>query len=243
MNPALTLFWVAAGGLILIGLLPVLAPLVTEHRLEAERVRARARGLAGACAVCVPAAACFIYLQIGAPHALLEPQAQGHRLNQPDMEAATAALARRLQTEADDLEGWFMLARSYQAMERWDDAAQAYRAALRLAPGEPKLLADLADVVATGRGGSLDGEPMSLIEQALQREPEHPKSLALKAIHEFREGRYHSAIEHWERLSAVQEPGSEAAALAESGIAKARALLASAEPDAAGSPGTGQTRR
>ncbi|MCW7540895.1 tetratricopeptide repeat protein [Aquabacterium sp. A7-Y] len=224
MSAALAMFWSLAGGLTLLVVLALWWPLASRGATEASAGRLRRAGWALAAGV--PVAVSWLYLQLGAPRTL-EAAAQPpvHRLGETDMAGAVETLARRLEVQPQNLEGWFMLARSYQAMERWSDAAAAYRRALGLAPEEPQLLADLADVLATAQGGSLEGEPRELVERALRADPHHAKSLALLAIAEFRQQRFAQATVHWERLLASQPADSEAASVARRGIAQARALL------------------
>ena len=76
-------------------------------------------------------------------------------------------LAERVRTLPGDIKGWHMLARSYGAMNRYDDAAQAFAHLASLLPQDSALLADYADALATAQDGALAGEPERLIEKAL----------------------------------------------------------------------------
>ena len=74
-------------------------------------------------------------------------------------------LKARLEAQPDALKGWVMLARSYETLERYDAAAQAYRQALQEARRsqmdeevQARLWAELADALASAHGGDLDGE-------------------------------------------------------------------------------------
>lgn len=229
MPPAQTLFWGSAGLLTLLSLLAVLSPLLGPGRKEpsaAATPASRRRGAAWALALVTPAAVLSLYLQLGAPDAVrpeVTASTAPHRLNEQDMDLMVERLVERLRRQPDDVEGWFMLARSQQALGRWEESVRAYREAHRLAPQDPGLLADLADVLATSQAGDLEGEPRALLARALELDPGHPKSLALAAMAEFRQGRFAAAITHWERLAALAPEGSEAAALARRGLDEARA--------------------
>lgn len=227
MSDDLAVFWAAAGVLVLVCMLVAWAPLL-RRRTEAEAAATPARRAGWlACAFAAPVIAGFVYLRLGAPQAILAAgDAPTHRMNPVDMAQAVAGLAARLEAQPQDVEGWFMLARSYQAMEQWNDAAAAYRRALQLAPDDTQLLADLADVLATAAGGDLTGEPVALLDRALRIDAVHPKSLALKAVAEYRRGDVGAALAHWETLVATQPAQSEATALAQRGIAKAKQALA-----------------
>ena len=81
-------------------------------------------------------------------------------------------------------------------------------------------------MLAAAAGGDLAGEPVALIDRALGIDPTHAKSLALKAVAEYRGGQFQAALAHWEALAATQPADSEAASLAQRGIGKAREAVA-----------------
>ena len=123
--------------------------LVLEDMQRSARPRRDARWLrwapAGALTVLLPLAAAVLYLQVGDPQAANHQRmaARGGLPHGGDDEAAVAAmvtrLAQRLQEQPDDAEGWMMLARSYEVLERHEAAAAAYRKARALvqAQAEP----------------------------------------------------------------------------------------------------------
>lgn len=102
-----------------------------------------------------------------------------------------------------------MLARSKMALELPDEAANAFRKAVQLAPNDGQLLADFADTLAMAQGRSLKGEPEQLIERALKAEPNNVKALALSGTVAFQNQDYAKAVDQWERAVAqvdVQSP-------------------------------------
>ena len=124
----------------------------------------------------VPVLALGLYGQLGTP-AALSPQpvaAQGEPSPQ-EIEAMVAKLAERMEKQPPgnvaDTEGWVMLGRSYAVLQRYPEASRAFGRALQLMPGEAQILVDQADVLAMQQGGNLQGEPLRLIEQALQSSP------------------------------------------------------------------------
>jgi cytochrome c-type biogenesis protein CcmH len=93
-------------------------------------------------------------------------------------------LQARLKTNPKDLEGWLLLARSYFFTQNYAASAEALERALKLAPRDPSVLADLADSLgAASATHTLAGRPIALIKQALAINPRHPKALALAATH------------------------------------------------------------
>jgi cytochrome c-type biogenesis protein CcmH len=140
------------------------------------------------------------------------------------MESLVERLAARLQQTPDDAEGWMLLGRSLNVLEKYDRAAEAYGRAARLSPKDAGLLADYADTLAMARGRSLEGEPFALIKRALEIDPQHVKSLALAGTAEFERRNYAAAITYWERILPVVPPDSEFAKSVAGSIAEARTL-------------------
>ncbi|MGE8666884.1 MAG: c-type cytochrome biogenesis protein CcmI [Achromobacter mucicolens] len=206
------------------------------------RLGGQRAGLAAACVltVAVPVAAVLLYGQLGNPRAAAtvalsqapEPHAQAA---DNDMALAINALAQRLRAAPDDADGWYMLARSYETLGRYNDAVAAYQEVLRLVPGQPAVLADLADALLSARQGQPDETSIAAVAQALQADADQPKALALAGMMALRRGDAADALTHWERLRALLPPESEAARQIQTNIAQARAMAASgrAAPGAA----------
>jgi cytochrome c-type biogenesis protein CcmH len=169
-----------------------------------------------------------LYASLGNP-AAISPQARaapGEPTPQ-DVEAMVAKLAERMEKQPPgnvaDLEGWVMLGRSYAVMQRYPEASKAFARALQLAPGDAQVLVDQADVLAMQQGGNLLGEPLRLIEQALQNDPSNLKALALAGTAAFDRKDYAGAIGYWGRARAGAPQDSEFARSLDQSIADARA--------------------
>jgi cytochrome c-type biogenesis protein CcmH len=172
--------------------------------------------------------------------------AERHNMSAEQVQKMVASLAERLKSQPDDLDGWTMLARSYVALGRHRDAATALQRANTLAPRNPDLLADLADVTAMAQGRKLAGEPSRLIQQALDVDPKHVKALALAGTASFDAKDYEGARSFWQRLLAQVPAESPLARSVQGSILEATALangtplpvstdagVARASPDAA----------
>ncbi|WP_191577311.1 c-type cytochrome biogenesis protein CcmI [Achromobacter insolitus] len=195
------------------------------------RLGGQRAGIAAACVltVAVPVAAVLLYGQLGNPRAAAtiamaqapEPHAQEA---DNDMALAINALAQRLRASPDDADGWYMLGRSYETLGRYNDAIAAYQQVLRLVPGQPVVLADLADALLSARQGQPDEDSIAAVAQALQAEPDQPKALALAGMMALRRGDAAEALTHWERLQRLLPADSEAARQIQTNIAQARAM-------------------
>lgn len=242
----MTVFWFVAALFVAGALLMLLPPLLSpaaEGPLRDVR-EAPARRTALGVGLALPLAAVALYLLLGSPQ-LAAPEAapaapaggDRHALGKEQIEQRVAALAERLKAQPDDAEGWLMLGRSYTVLGRYRDGATALRRANELQPGNPNILADLADLAAMAQGKRLAGEPARLVQQALDADPRHPKALALAGSVAFESRDYAAARGYWERLLAVLPADSPIARSVQGSIAEAaQAEAGGAAPQAAAAP-------
>jgi cytochrome c-type biogenesis protein CcmH len=112
-------------------------------------------------------------------------------------------LAARLKEKPDDAVGQAMLGRSYLVLGRFDEAVAAYERALKIEPQQASLIVDYAEAVAMKNGRTLEGEPMKLIERALQIDPANLKGLSLAGAAAYNRGDFAGAVARWERVVAI----------------------------------------
>jgi cytochrome c-type biogenesis protein CcmH len=122
-----------------------------------------------------------------------------------------AELARRLEQNPNDVQGWMMLARSYLSLEKYSEASRAYAKATELKSDDAGLWADYAIALAMAQGQKLQGQPVQLIDKALQLDPDNPKALELAGNAAFEAGDYKRAIDYWEKLMKQAPANSEVA--------------------------------
>lgn len=126
----------------------------------------------------------------------------------PDSPAAMVGrLARRLETEPDNLEGWLMLGRSYAVIEQYPSSARAYQRANQLAKGKNvDALTGLAEALVLSEQSGLDGRAGKLFEEALALDPGSTKALFYSAIAALERGENPLARERFVRLLAGNPP-------------------------------------
>lgn len=202
----------------------------------------RAR-LAGALGVAVAALAIGMYVVIGTPEAMQAGGAGGgqqaaHSVTPQQIQAMVARLAERLQENPDDGEGWLMLARSYNALGRFPEAAAAFGRAVSVLPPDAQLLADYADTLAMAQGRSLIGDPEKIIKRALTVDPKNIKAMALLGSVAFEKRDYKGAIASWQKILAFVPADSNVADRIRTSIADAESKLGGV---VAGSPATTAT--
>ena len=169
----------------------------------------------------LPTLALLAYGILGNPKALDPAQTAAQPKMTPEqINAMVARLAERMQANPDDIPGWLMLARSYKAMGRYEEAAAAYAKAEKVIDDDPELLASYAETLAMASGNGLKGKPGQLIARALKIDPQHPHSLFLAGAAAMEAGDNKQGIAYWEALLPQVEPGSEIDQMLRSGIEK-----------------------
>jgi cytochrome c-type biogenesis protein CcmH len=184
--------------------------------------RAPIRWMAG---VAIPLVALGVYFAVGSPR-MIEREAE-HSVTAQQIEAMVARLAAKLRENPDDIDGWKLLGRSYGALGRFAESADAYARAATQAPRDAQLLADFADALAMARGQSLQGEPEKLVLRALEIDPRNLKALALAGTAAFERKDFRKAADTWRRMLDVVPPGSEDARAIQANIDEALALKGS----------------
>jgi cytochrome c-type biogenesis protein CcmH len=181
----------------------------------------------------IPVIAVPFYLQVGnrqgiervptAMRSQAPPMMGNQQRSQEQIEASVAALAKRLEQNPNDADGWVMLANSYTSLERYSDAGAAYERATALKPNDADLLAEYAFVLAMMNNRSLAGKPTELLEKAMRIDPENPKVLQLAGGAAYEAKKYDEAIKYWEKLLAKVPAESEMGQLVSQRIADAKA--------------------
>jgi cytochrome c-type biogenesis protein CcmH len=174
----------------------------------------RSKAAAIAVIVAVPLVSVLLYLGLGnsqglAPAKQIDAQGAPHQLTPEQIESMVARLAQRLESNPDDVEGWAMLARTYNALGRFDEAAAAYAKVEAKFPRDPQILADYADSLAMAQGQSLKGKPEALVQRALQADGNNLKALALAGTASFERNNYAQAIAYWQRMLPLLPADSE----------------------------------
>lgn len=200
----------------------------------APAARPAGRGAAIAAAALVPVVALVVYFAVGSPSAIVGGEPQPH-VSAQQVEEMIGRLAAKLRENPADIDGWRLLGRSYAALGRFDQAAEAFSKAAAGAPRDPDLLADFADVLAMARGQKLDGEPEKLVLRALELDPNHLKSLALAGSAAYERKEYAAAAAYWQRMLPHVPPGSEDERAIQQNVSEARGL-AGMRADAATTP-------
>lgn len=119
-------------------------------------------------------------------------------------------LAKRLESEPNDLEGWKRLGQSYFVLNDPTRARDAYARAVALAPADIDLLAEYAGTVFAAPDGaaSLPAESVAALRAALDKEPTNGAAMWLLGFAAAKEGKADEARQLWSQLQAQFAPDS-----------------------------------
>ena len=192
-----------------------------------------------ASAVLIPISAGLLYLAIGEPRVISNPdvinapapaeiadnqqseiQINGESIS---FETMTQRVLTHLADNPNDVEGWTTLAQLFIAQQQFSEAASAYRKIRELSGDSADLLVREADAMAMASDGELGGEPEALIMQALQLDPDHGSALWLAGIAAAARADFKTALEYWQHAEEVI-PNEEF-------LLEIRRLIASAEAE------------
>lgn len=176
-------------------------------------------------AIVIPVAAIGLYALWGDPAAFspVATRVPTPSISPEQVAPMVAKLAARLEKEPANAEGWLILARSYNAMNRYDDAARAFERAVKLTPDDPNVLADYADALGAAQN-SLLGKPTELVMRALAIDRTNWKALALAGTAAFDRKDFRQAVILWEELTQVMPQDAPMIKSLDASIAEARQL-------------------
>ena len=118
-----------------------------------------------------------------------------------------ARLARELERNPQDLNGWLMLGRSYVVLEQFPLALRSFERADRLAGGKSaEALVGEAEALTMSDESELDGRAGRIIEQALALDPNSGKALFFGAAAAVRRGDLALGKERFEKLLSMNPP-------------------------------------
>lgn len=187
--------------------------------------------MAGALILLVAGAASGgLYLVKGTPNPPAARQADNAHRGAPDGEEVTPDqikamvenLALRLQEEPDNIKGWMMLGRSYQAMGRFGDSIKAYAHVVERQPNNIDAAAAMALVqIQSGEAAQMK-LGMELMTAILIQDPNRPEALWYVGIDAFQKGEMAVAIDHWEKLLPLLPPEAAFKKQVETMLAQAR---------------------
>lgn len=155
-----------------------------------------------AAVLAIPLVSWGIYAAIGSPELPSQPL-QARLTRNPAENTIEELIARaegHLAANPGDGQGWEVLAPVYMRIGRFDDAAIAYRNAIRLLGANAAREAGLGEAIAASAGGVINADAQAAFERALKLEPGHPKARYFLATASAQEGRLADAENAWQAM-------------------------------------------
>jgi len=191
----------------------------------------RRRAAASLALIGVPAVALGLYLSLGAPHLPGQPLAA--RLNAPPSEQSLPQLVAKIEDHLarrpEDGRGWAVLAPVYMRLERFDDAARAWRNAVRLLGSTAEHEAALGEAIIAAAGGIVTAEARQAFERALASAPGSPQARFYLGLAKQQQGDVAAAVADWRSLLAEAPADAPWRAAVEQAVAQAAARGGEAE--------------
>lgn len=165
--------------------------------------------------VLLPVVAVFsvaMYYQLGgAQDVLISRQLQSldDTSTPQQMDALMQSIEKRAAQRPDNLHYIAMLGRFYMGAQQYAKAAQAYDELTLAAPEDAAGLAYAAQARYLAAGRVLDDSAKVRAEKSLAIDPHQRTALGLLGMAAYEQQQYRAAIGYWQRLLAVETPGSE----------------------------------
>lgn len=170
------------------------------------------RKLGFSLAAALPAAAFGLYFLLGNPAALTalaEAQANPQAIQgEHDIMKMIQQVEEKTRQDPNDATAWTILAKAYSAVGHWPEALNAWEKAMKLRPGEPSVMTGYAEALAISNNRVLEGKPMELVQQAMEKDPNDLKGLELSAIGNFQQKNYAKAAYFFKQLYKQLPPES-----------------------------------
>lgn len=130
----------------------------------------------------VPVLVMGLYAALGNPRAINPLERHPIAMNGEAVETLVSRLADRLATQPDDAAGWLMLARSYHALGRYAESAEAWEKARPAAWDDVDSMAEWVEARILAHDQRFDRRSQELLARAMSLNPEHPGVLLLRGL-------------------------------------------------------------
>jgi cytochrome c-type biogenesis protein CcmH len=201
---------------------------------ENKAASLRRRRLAAIVALlAVPLLAAGLYLKLGSPNLPGQPLAEriaaAHGGN--SLESLLARVEGHLGQNPDDGRGWEVIAPVYMRLQRYEDAAQARRNALRLLGESAERESALGEALVGAADGVVTADAKGAFERALSLDEKEVKASFFLGLAAEQDGKRSDAARIWRELLARAPAGASWVDLVRESLARV------GEPSPAAAPG------
>ena len=179
----------------------------------------------------IAAMSSVLYYALGAaPDVMISRQLQAldDSSTPEQMQVLMDAVEVRSAQRPDNLDYIALLGRYYMGREEYARAARTYASLAKEIPEDAYALASAAQAEYLAAGRQLSPEARLRAEQSLAIDPHQRTALGLLGMASCEQGKYRAAMAYWERLLAIDTPGSEGARMITGVVEMARQRLVEA---------------
>ncbi len=115
----------------------------------------------------------------------------------PALSDLVSGLEARLAEKPTDLRLLFLLGQTYSRIDRHSEAVPIYQRLLEQTGPDADILTEQADAVVMSNAQSFSNQSLSLLQQAIELDPHHPKARWLAGLAQAEFGHPEKALEHW----------------------------------------------
>ena len=151
------------------------------------------------------------------------------------MRGSILRLAKRLENQPENHDGWFLLGQSYMNLGEFEKSAGAYQHLLEKFPEDAGLSGYYAEALFLADDRKMTARVSKAIDAAFSLNPQNVAMLEIKAMNAFRRGDLGVAVTFFEKALATGVEG-ERAGLIQQAIARLRAELGNKAPPPAVMP-------
>ena len=125
-----------------------------------------------------------------------------------EVDAMIGKLAKRLEQNPNDADGWRMLGWSYFNTQRYEESAAAYGKAMAIDPANPDYKAGHAEALVQNAQGMVTPRAQDLFAEVLKADPKELRARFYMALAREQAGDFSSALDGW--LSLLADAPSDA---------------------------------
>jgi cytochrome c-type biogenesis protein CcmH len=162
--------------------------------------------IAGILLLSTPVAAFILYGLLGNPDLPSKPlaerdiAAEKQDLAGSNLNTLVQKLAERLQEQPENLDGWILLARTLSRMERYQEAAETFLQATKIAPDDADLYVGAGENFYFKADGVISDDAAKAFEAAAKVDPSHAGARYYLALKDAQNGQEKAALDRWAAL-------------------------------------------
>ena len=155
-----------------------------------------------------------IYFTLGSPgvpsvpFAAREAAAPATASNAADLEKSAAALEAKLEAKPDDVESWILYGRTNAELGRWQQGADAFARALKLAPEHAEINAPYGEMLVLAANGVVTPAARAAFTAAVAHDPKEGVARFYLGLADAQAGKIPDAIAAWQKLAAEVPEGA-----------------------------------